>query len=60
MSTTYRVLVGVDYPPGKRAEAGQVVSDLPDGSIKWLTRQGMIEPAGNPEASPKPPAKGTT
>lgn len=45
MSDKYRVLVGLDYPPGKRAEAGDVVSDLPDGSVKWLAKQGLIEPA---------------
>lgn len=41
----YRVLVGLDYPPGKRAEAGQVVDDIPAKSVKWLTEQGYIEKA---------------
>lgn len=45
----YRVLVGLDYPPGKRAEAGDVVTDLPEKSVKWLTKQGLVEPAGSPE-----------
>lgn len=38
----YRVLVGIDYN-GKRAEAGDVVGDLPEKSIPWLTRQGLVE-----------------
>lgn len=41
----YRVLVGLDYPPDRRAETGDVVDDLPGKSIKWLTEQGLIEPA---------------
>jgi hypothetical protein len=40
----YRVLVGLDYPPDKRAEAGDVVTDLPKPSLKWLLDQGLIEP----------------
>ena len=40
----YRVLVGLDYPPDRRAEPGDVVEDLPGKSIKWLTDQGLIEP----------------
>lgn len=50
MSDKYRALVGLDYPPGKRAEAGAVVADLPDKSIKWLLKQQLIEPIG---AAPK-------
>lgn len=48
MSDQYRVLVGMDYPPGKRAEAGDTVADLPEQSVKWLSKQGLIEPAGQP------------
>ena len=44
----YRVLQGIDYPPNKRAEAGQVVSDLPPQSIKWLLESGIIEDASKP------------
>jgi len=44
----YRVLQGIDYPPNKRAEAGQVVSDLPPQSIKWLVESGIIEDASKP------------
>lgn len=54
----YRVLVGLDYPPDRRAEAGDVVEDLPGKSIKWLTEQGLIEPADKTKpatkAAPKP------
>lgn len=35
----------MDYPPDRRAEPGDVVDDLPGKSIKWLTEQGLIEPA---------------
>lgn len=45
----YRVLVGLNYPPDRRVEAGQIVDDLPGKSIKWLTEQGLIEPAGKSE-----------
>jgi len=49
----YKVLTGVDYPPDKRAEAGDVVDDLPATSISWLLSQGHIE-----DLDPKPkPAK---
>ena len=39
----YRALVGIDYPPDKRAEAGELVSDLPEKSATWLLAQGLIE-----------------
>lgn len=39
----YRAMVGIDYPPSKRVEAGEIVSDLPGDSIKWLLDQGLIE-----------------
>jgi hypothetical protein len=44
----YRVLTGIDYPPNKRAEVGQIVSDLPPQSIKWLLESGAIEDASKP------------
>jgi hypothetical protein len=50
----YRVLVGLDYPPDRRAEAGEVVDDLPGKSIKWLTEQHMIEPVKSTSKSTKP------
>jgi hypothetical protein len=34
----------MDYG-GKRAEAGDIVDDLPSGSVKWLLEQGHIAPA---------------
>jgi hypothetical protein len=44
MMATYKVLVGLDYgKPSKRAEAGDVVSDLPAASVAWLTEQNLIE-----------------
>jgi hypothetical protein len=39
----YRAVVGIDYPPNKSVEAGDIVSDLPGDSIKWLLEQGLIE-----------------
>lgn len=40
---TYRVNVGINYPPNKRAEAGDEVKDLPHGSITSLLKLGVIE-----------------
>lgn len=60
---TYRVLVGIDYG-GKRAERGDIVSDLPGKSIAWLSEQNVIEPVDNASPSPskqrepKSPSKG--
>lgn len=42
----YRALTGLDYPPNRRAEAGDVIDDLPGKSVKWLLESGLIEPAG--------------
>ena len=39
----YRAVVGIDYPPNKRVEAGEIVSDLPEKSAVWLLSSGMIE-----------------
>ena len=52
----YKVLVGIDYPPNKRAEAGSVVDDLPTRSIKWLRESGIIEPvdAKQKDVEPEP------
>lgn len=52
----YKVLVGLDYPPDKRAEAGDVVDDLPGKSIKWLREAGLIEPADAASAKAPIPA----
>ena len=41
---TYKVLVGLDYgKPSKRAEEGDIVSDLPAASVSWLLEQNLIE-----------------
>ena len=53
----YRVLQGIDYPPNKRAEIGDVVEDLPATSIKWLLESGAIEDSSKPAKTveqPKP------
>lgn len=48
----YKVLAGIDYPPNKRAEAGEVVEDLPSKSVAWLLEVGAIEAAdGKPTKS---------
>ena len=44
----YRVLQGIDYPPNKRAEIGDVVEDLPPTAIKWLLESGAIEDTSKP------------
>ncbi len=44
---TYKVLIGIDYPPNKRAEIGDVVSDIPAKSVKWLLDQGIVEVVGS-------------
>jgi hypothetical protein len=41
-NTEYKVLTGIDYSNGKRAEVGDVVSDLPKDSITWLLATGAI------------------
>ena len=58
----YRVLQGIDYPPNKRAEIGDVVEDLPAASIKWLLESGAIEDSSKPakkieEPTPEPIAE---
>jgi hypothetical protein len=49
-TTEYKVLQGIDYPPNKRAEAGDIVSDLPKESISWLISSGVIERIGKESA----------
>ena len=47
----YRVLVGLDYA-GRRAEPGDIITDLPSKSLSWLTAQGLVEKAdGNSAGS---------
>lgn len=50
----YRAVVGLDYPPNKRVEAGEIVSDLPGNSIKWLLESGAIESVDGKKETPKP------
>lgn len=42
---SYKVLVGFDYPPEKRAEPGDVIADIPEASVSWMLKQNVIEPA---------------
>lgn len=43
----YRVLVGLNYPTkaglDKRAEPGDVITDLPAKSVGWLVDEGYVE-----------------
>lgn len=42
--TTYRVLTGLTYgKEGKRAEPGEIVTDLPKSAVSWLLECGAIE-----------------
>jgi hypothetical protein len=52
MAEAYRVLTGMDYA-GKRAEPGEIVTDLPTKSIPWLKEQGHIELASEPQSPEK-------
>jgi hypothetical protein len=40
--TKYKVKSGIEYL-GKRAEVGDIVTDIPAKSIKWLRECGAIE-----------------
>lgn len=43
----YKALVGFNYPTASgevRVEPGQVVSDLPERSVSWLVRDGVVAP----------------
>lgn len=51
--SAYKVLRGISYG-SKRAEAGDVVTDVPASSAKWLTEQGIIEPAETSKPSKQP------
>ncbi|MFH0980644.1 MAG: hypothetical protein V2A79_03785 [Planctomycetota bacterium] len=48
-SAGYRVQIGIDYPPNRRAEPGDVVNDLPPTDIRWLIEAGAIEPVDLPQ-----------
>lgn len=48
MAKKFMTRVGMDYTPdgsetSKRVEAGEIVTDLPDKSVGWLTKHGYIE-----------------
>jgi hypothetical protein len=45
---SYRALTGLSYPPDKRVEAGDIVSDLPEKSAVWLLKDGFIEEVDKP------------
>lgn len=46
----YRVLVGIDYSRGKRAEPGDIVDDLPVKQVHNLRSLGAIEVVHNYQA----------
>lgn len=50
----YKILQGIDYPPDKRAEVGDIVEDLPPRSIKWLREQNLIEAVDSKTKDPDP------
>lgn len=57
----YLVNIGFDYPPEKRAEPGDIVDDIPQGSLWWMLRDGVITPVARraedqPADEPAPPA----
>ena len=39
---TYEIITGVTYA-GKRAEPGDIVTDIPSKSAPWLLEQGIIK-----------------
>lgn len=49
----YRVIIGIDYA-GKRAEPGEIISDIPSRSVGWLLEQGIVEKADGKTDTPKP------
>lgn len=50
---TYKVLTGLNYG-NKRVEAGEVVSDIPAASVRWLTEQKLVELVEGKTFSKKP------
>lgn len=51
---TYKVNAGIDYA-GKRAEPGDLVTDLPPKSLPWLLAQGIVEPVEEQPTKPREP-----
>jgi hypothetical protein len=52
--TAHRVLRGISYE-GRRAEVGDIVTDIPAKSVAWMKAQGIIEPAE--DTQPQKPEK---
>lgn len=53
----YRVLVGINYPPGnRRANPGDLVDDIPPASVADLLVLGVIEAVGDGAARTEAPA----
>lgn len=50
---TYKALTGLEYAK-KRVEAGEVVSDIPPASVRWLLDQNLIELVDG-KSAPKAP-----
>ena len=48
----YKVLTGIDWG-NRRAEAGEIVDDLPAKSIKWLRESNLIELVDGSKAEPE-------
>lgn len=40
----YKVLRELAYPPERRVAPGEIVDDIPEISVPWLLRDGLIEP----------------
>lgn len=57
----YKVIVGVNYKvngKNKRVEPGEMSTDIPEESVKWLVEQGVIEPVVTPATkAPVAPVK---
>jgi len=56
----YIIIQGIDYPPKNRAEAGEVVNDLPKNAVPWLLESGIIKPAPVTSYQVAPKSKQTT
>ena len=50
----YKVLMGIDYPPNKRVEIGDVADDLPEKNIKSLLDMGAIELVDDTQTTTSP------
>lgn len=49
-SGPWLVKVGINYPPNdKRAEPGEIITDLPAISAAWMLADGVIAPADQTE-----------